>query len=187
MKKVLFLLMLAVTAFTLTACSDSNDSPDSGTIVIWSSGEELQRFVEGFNEIYPNIEVVITVVPNSEFVSKLTPALASGVDAPDLFTGESDYVKYLLETPFWDDLSNYGVEEYTSDMWNYVLSGGTDSNGVIKALSWQASPGSVMYRRDIALEVFGTDEPDDISQLLYSNEKMMQTAATLKASGYKMF
>jgi ABC-type glycerol-3-phosphate transport system substrate-binding protein len=187
MKKVVLFLMLAVAAFSLTACIDDNEDPDSGKIVIWSSGEELGRFVEGFNEIYPDIEVEITVVPNSEFVAKLTPALSSGVDAPDLFTGESDYVKYLVETPFWDDLSNYGVEEYTSDMWDYVLSGGTDSNGVIKALSWQASPGSVMYRRDIALEVFGTDDPEDISQLLYSNQKMLDTAAILKAEGYNMF
>ncbi len=166
---------------------DEEEVPLSGKITIWSSGEELGRFKEGFNEVYPDIEVEITVVPNSEFIAKITPTLSSGQDAPDIFTGESDYVKYLVDSPYWDDLSNYGVDEYTSDIWDYVLSVGTDKNGVVKALSWQASPGSVMYRRDIAQDVFGTDDSAEISALLSSNEKMMEAAATLGDNGIKMF
>lgn len=166
---------------------DEEEAPLSGKITIWSCGEELGRFVEGFNTVYPDITVEITVVPNSEFIAKLTPTLASGQDAPDIFTGESDYVKYLVDSPYWDDLSNYGVDEYTSDVWDYVLSVGTDKTGVVKALSWQASPGSIMYRRDIAQDAFGTDDPAEISALLSSNEKMMEAATTLSDNGIKMF
>lgn len=175
------------TTDTVTEPADAVEEPLSGKINVWSSGEELGRFVEGFNEIYPDITVEITIVPNADFIAKLTPTLSSGQDAPDLFTGESDYVKYLVDSPYWDDLSNYGVDAYTSDIWDYVLSVGTDEAGVIKALSWQASPGSIMYRRDIAKQVFGTDDPDEISELLSSNDKMLEAAATLKENGIKMF
>jgi len=48
----------------------------SGTITVWSSGEELTRFVDGFNAIYPNIKVEVTVVPNSEFLTKLSTAIS---------------------------------------------------------------------------------------------------------------
>ncbi|MDP3447254.1 MAG: extracellular solute-binding protein [Eubacteriales bacterium] len=158
----------------------------SGSITVWSSGEELTRFVEGFNAIYPNIKVEVTVVPNSEFLTKLSTAISGG-EAPDLFTGESDYVKYLVESPYWTDLSQFGVDEYKDNIWEYVLSIGTDSNGVTKALSWQASPGGIIYRRDIAKAVLGTDDPATVGELLGSNAKMMEVAAKMSESGIKMF
>ncbi len=140
----------------------------SGTITVWSSGEALPRFVEGVNAIYPNIKVEVTVVPNSEFLTKLSTAI-SGNEAPDLFTGESDYVKYLVETPYWADLSQFGVDQYKDNIWEYVRNIGTDSKGVIKALSWQASPGGIIYRRDIAKAVLGTDDPATVGEMLNSN------------------
>lgn len=132
----------------------------SGTLEVWSSGEELGRFVEGFQAAYPDVTVNITVVPNEDFVAKLTPTLAGGQGAPDVFTGESDYVKYLVESGFWDDLEGAPYHADTSDMWEYVASVGRDSGGTLRALSWQASPGSVMYRRDMARDVLGTDDPE---------------------------
>lgn len=134
--------------------------------------------MEGFNKLYPDVTVNITVVPNADFIAKLTPTLAGGQGAPDIFTGESDYVKYLVESGFWDDLKGDPYNADTSDVWEYISSVGTDSNGVLRALSWQASPGSVMYRRDMARDVLGTDDPDEVAALLNSNEAMLDVAAT---------
>lgn len=166
---------------------DAEPEALSGTLEIWSSGEELGRFVEGFNAIYPDVTVNITVVPNADFIAKLTPALAAGEDVPDIFTGESDYVKYLVESGFWADLEAEPFNADTSDVWDYVKSVGTDESGVLRALSWQASPGCIMYRRDMALEVLGTDDPAEVSAMLTSNEAMLEVAAKLKEQGIKMF
>lgn len=169
--------------------SEATEETLSGSLKVWSSSEELGRFVEGFSKLYPEITVDIEVVPNADFIAKLTPVISSGQGVPDIFTGESDYVKYLVDSGFWDDLRNepYNVEEYISDIWDYVVSVGTDDSGAIRALSWQASPGSIIYRRDIAKEHLGTDDPVEVSKLLSSNDKMLETAKTLKAGGIKMF
>ncbi len=159
----------------------------SGTLEVWSSGEELGRFVEGFNKLYPDVTVNITVVPNADFIAKLTPTLAGGQGAPDIFTGESDYVKYLVESGYWDDLEAAPYNADTSDVWDYIVTVGTDSTGVLRALSWQASPGSVMYRRDMALKVLGTDDPDQVAAMLTDDAAMLDVAAKLKAEGIKMF
>lgn len=193
MKKRLMamLLILTVAASFIAAgqCvfADSESQELSGTLEVWSSGEELGRFVEGFNALYPDVTVNITVVPNADFIAKLTPTLTGGKGAPDIFTGESDYVKYLVESGYWDDLAAEPYNADVSDVWEYVASVGTDSEGVLRALSWQASPGSVMYRRDIARDVLGTDEPDEIAAMLNSDEAMLDVAAKLKDSGIKMF
>ena len=40
----------------------------------------------------------------------------------------------------------------------------TDSDGNLKGLSWQGCPGTMIYRRDIAKEVFGTDDPAEVQK-----------------------
>lgn len=205
MKKFLTLLLALAMVLSLAACGSGRDAttpaPEdstapaesaepaslSGTLEVWSSGEELGRFVEGFNELYPDVTVNITVVPNADFLAKLTPTLASGQGAPDIFTGESDYVKYLVDSGYWDDLKAEPYNADTSDVWDYVVSVGTDDGGTLRALSFQASPGSIMYRRDIARDVLGTDDPDEVAAMLTDESAMLDVAAKLKESGIKMF
>ena len=156
---------------------------------IWASGEELQRFVEGFNKIYPNIKINITVVPNEEFLSKLTPVISSGQNVPDIFTGESAYVRYLINAGVWDDLSKdpYNCTSQLDGVWDYVKDVGTDDSGAVRALSWQTTPGSVIYRRDLAQEVLGVSEPADVEKLLTSYDAMLEVAAKFKEKGITMF
>jgi ABC-type glycerol-3-phosphate transport system substrate-binding protein len=118
--------------------------------------------------------------------------MASGQGAPDVFTGESDYVKYLVNTSLWDDLTKepYSAGQYLDNIWDYVKSVGTDANGVLKALSWQASPGSIIYRRDIAEKYLGTGDPAKVGEMLTSNEKMLEVAEKIKTGSngaVKMF
>ena len=190
-KGMICMLFVLILTFPLVAqgTKDAGSSgATSGVLNVWSSGEELGRFVENFNKVYPDIEVKITVVPNSDFVAKITPALAGG-QGPDIFTGESDYVKYFVNAGVWQDLRQapYSCDQYTGDMWEYVRSVGTDSSGAVRALSWQASPGSLIYRRDLAQKVLGVSEPADVAKLLQSNQAMLEVAAAFEAQGIKMF
>lgn len=187
MKKVLASLLTL--ALLVSGLGFSLAEELSGKIVVWSSGDELGRFVEGFQKAYPGIEVEVSVIPNADFLAKLEPAIVNNQGAPDVFTGESDYVKYLVETDFWQDLRQepYGVEKYLPDIWDYVAAVGTDSKGAVKALSFQASPGSIIYRRDVAERILGVSEPEDVAQLLTSNEAMLEVAAKMKEGGVKMF
>lgn len=173
----------------VTSAEETEAPPEvlSGTLEIWSSGEELGRFIEGFSKVYPEVTVNITVVPNEDFIAKLTPTLAGGQGAPDIFTGESNYVKYLVESGYWDDLRAAPYNADTSDVWNYIVTVGTDSAGVLRALSWQASPGSIMYRRDMARDVLGSDDPEAVGAMLTDDAGMLEVAAKLKAEGIKMF
>ena len=58
---------------------------------------------------------------------------------------------------------------------------------MLRAISYQACPGSVIYRRDLAKEVFGTDDPDEIAKHFSSFEEIEKTADTLQAKGYCVF
>lgn len=76
-----------------------------------------------------------------------------------------------------DDIS--GQYKYTQEIV-------TDSKGAIKGTSWQATPGLFAYRRSIAKDVLGTDDPDAVQEALSTWEKFNEVAEKAHAKGYKM-
>ncbi len=124
--------------------------------------------VELFNEYYPNITVNITKVPSGEIVEKLETALSAGVGVPDVWVGEQAWVLKWINRDVWENISAdpYNAEEAAVDHFDYVKDLSRDTDGNLRALSWQATPGAIFYRRSMAEEVFGVSEPDDVSALM---------------------
>ncbi len=61
------------------------------------------------------------------------------------------------------------------------------SDGVQRGSTWQCCPGTLVYRRDIAKEVFGTDDPAEVGEKVKDWDTMKETAAQLKEKGYYTF
>ena len=53
-------------------------------------------------------------------------------------------------------------------------------DGVTKAFAYQATPGALFYRRSLAKEYFGTDDPAEIQELLVDFDKFTEAAAVVK-------
>ena len=64
---------------------------------------------------------------------------------------------------------------------------GQDDDGIQRAISYQITPAGIYYRRDIAKEVFGTDDPDEVGKLFKDYPTILETAQTLKDAGYRIF
>lgn len=62
----------------------------------------------------------------------------------------------------------------------------SDANGVVKGVSFQCCPAALSYRRSIAKDVLGTDDPVEVQTLLNSWDKFEAVAADAKAKGYYM-
>jgi len=153
---------------------------DEITLSIWSFTNELEKPIERYQKMYPNIKVEYTIIPSEEYPSKLKPILMSGKNAPDVFTGESAYVKDFVESAFWDDLSKAPYNADVSELVDYQVGMGTDSNGILRAISWQTTPGGFFYRRSIAKEYLGTDDPEEVGKMLFSVNKFIETGRLLK-------
>ncbi|MEM9423414.1 MAG: extracellular solute-binding protein [Spirochaetota bacterium] len=187
MKKQQFLLALLL---LVVACSKSgsgtqktqSEPPQEQEISIWFISDELETngIIKDFNQKYPDIKVNNIIVPNEEYVSKLRTVLRSKKNVPDIFVGEAANVQEWVDTDFWDDLPSYPGAEKIANITPYVRDVGTDRNGIVKALAWQANPGGVYYRRSIMEKFFGVSAPEDISPYFKDMETMLQTAAQLK-------
>ena len=98
-------------------------------------------------------------------------------------------MKQWVNAGYWENLSEdpYNVNELADNYVPYVFDLGKDENGDVRALSWQTTPGGIYYKRSIAKEVLGTDDPDEIGEMLTSMDKVFEVSEKMKEKGYRMF
>jgi len=150
-------------------------------LVVWSFTDELQKMLAYYQKDNPDVKIDFTLVPNDVYQSKLKPVLQSGQGAPDVYTLESAYVKGYVSTGWMGDLTalangpGKNTIQYTKDVV-------TDANGRIHGMSWQATPGAFFYRRSLAKEYLGTDDPAKIQALVSNLKGFVSTAEKLKAA-----
>lgn len=201
----------AASADNTGAASADNSAPEGQVINIYSFNDELRTRITA---VYPEIEstsedgtsstlkdgteIRWIINPNQDGVyqDKLDEALgnqlsASDDDKVDIFAAELDYiVKYTdADIDAAMTLESLGINPDTdlADQYEFTKTVASDQNGVMRASTWQACPGVLVYRRDIAKEVFGTDDPVEIGKKTADWATMKATAEELKAKGYYTF
>lgn len=143
-------------------------------------------------------EIHWIVNPNQDGVyqQKLDEALLKQADAAadekvDIFLSETDYVnKYTdAEADVAMPLVDLGIDPQTdlADQYEFTKVTASDVNGVQRGSTWQCCPGLLVYRRDIAKEVFGTDDPEEIGKKVGDWDTIEATAKELSEKGYFTF
>ena len=214
-KKVFALLLAAVMLLSLAACgggsgSGSGDdgsggSSDSGKTVLnlWAFTDEVPKMVDKFLANNPDFaekyEVKATIIATTDgaYQPALDQALAGGgSDAPDMYCAEAAFVmKYTqgdaahYAAPYEDLGIDVTGDIQAADIAQYSVDIGTrPDDGKVVGLGYQATGGAFIYRRSIAKEVFGTDDPDAIGAAIGAGsngwDKFYEAAETLKGKGY---
>ena len=112
---------------------------------------------------------------------------AAADDKIDLFLVEADYALKYVDTDYTMPIADLGITDADlANQYQYTKDIVTDSNGVLKGVSWQGCPGVLFYNRDAAKEVLGTDDPDEVQKYVSDWDTFNDTAETMKAAGYKM-
>ena len=115
-------------------------------------------------------------------------AAAQADDMIDLFVADGAYLRDYVESAYSLDVTgDIGITaEELADQFPYTQQMATDSKGRLKAVTWQATPGVFAYRKSIAREVLGTDDPKEVQKAVSDWEKFAETAERMKESGYYM-
>jgi len=213
-KAFLSIALAAAMMFGLAACGGgggeeaAEPAAEAGKVLnIWCWNDEFQS---RFNDYYPGVKEVAedkstttledgtvvkwTINPNegSNYQDKLDEALlaqesAAADDKIDIFLVEADYALKYVDSDYTMDVKDLGLtDEDMADQYQYTKDIVTDSNGAIKGTTWQATPGLFAYRRSIAKDVLGTDDPDEVQAALSDWDKFNAVAEQAAAKGYKM-
>lgn len=155
-------------------------SGEKTVLNVWSFTNEINTMAIAFEGKNPNVDVVYTMIPmtNGEYQTKLKAALGTA-DVPDVIALEAAFVKEYVEADFLADLGELMPDAEAAQTYPFVTDVGTN-DGVIKAFAYQATPGAVFYRRSLAKEYFGTDDPAEIQALMSDLDKFVEMAAVVK-------
>ena len=106
----------------------------------------------------------------------------------DLFIADEAYVRDYVESDLaLDVIGDLGITtEELADQFPYTQQIAQDSSGRIKALTWQATPGVFTYRRSIAMDVLGTDDPEKVQEAVADWDRFAQTAEAAGEMDYYM-
>ena len=187
------------------ADTESAEAADEGKILnIYCWNEEfktrLTDHYPGYTEVdgttgtIGDVTVKWNITPSDDnaYQNNLDATLLGQADAAaddkiDIFLIEADYALKYVDTEYTMPIADLGITDADlANQYQYTKDIVTDSNGVLKGLSWQGCPGVMVYSRDVATEVFGTDDPAVIQEKVADWDTFKATAAELAAAGYHM-
>jgi multiple sugar transport system substrate-binding protein len=173
--------VLMVAAMLLAACGPKAAAPAEKTVLnVWSFTNEIQTMAVAFEKTHPDVDVVYTMIPmtNGEYQTKLMATIGTD-EVPDVVALEAAFVKQYVESDFLADLSDLMKYAEEDKVYPFVYEVGT-FDGITKAYSYQATPGALFYRRSLAKEYFGTDDPVEMQKILGDMDKYVAAAAVVK-------
>lgn len=190
----------STTAAVDTTEADLGDSTEQGKVLnIYCWNEEFQsRYMDYFESkgLLPEgvtVNFVITPNENNAYQNALDQALlnqdsAADDDKVDIFLVEADYALKYVESEYTLDVkADIGLAfEDLVGQYQYTKDIVTDSYGNQKGTTWQATPGLFAYRRSVAKDVLGTDDPVEVQKALSDWGKFDAVAAQAADKGYKM-
>jgi len=167
-------------------------------INIYTFTDEVPKMLDKYIASHPDfgytINATIIATTDGLYQPALDQALAAGgKDAPDMYCAESAFVLKYTQ----GDMSSYAAkyadlgidvakETKDADIAQYTIDIGTrPSDGALVGLGYQATGGAFIYRRSLAIDTWGTDDPAVIKDKIGPGwDKFFAAAAELKAKGY---
>ena len=207
-KRKLAGIFLATTMImgTLAGCGDSGNSSTAAkvntdesaqgkvlNIYCWNTEfQDRFKYFEKSGKLPSDVKVNFVVTPNENnaYQNALDAALLKQNDAPadekiDIFLIEADYALKYVDTDYTMAVSDLGITDSDlSKQYQYTKDVVTDSNGVLKGLSWQGCPGVLFYNRDAAKAVLGSDDPSEVQNYVKDWDTFNDTAKKMKDAGY---
>lgn len=178
--------------------TENEPAAESKVIHIWNSyGNDVPFAIAKFKELHPDFGFDIKIseysVSDTGYNNILDPALGGGAaDSPDIYVAyPPDAAKYIkgemsqYAAPYEDlglDINTLLQEASIAD---YMVDFGTNPDGKLVALGFHSTAAAFLYRRSIAKDVWGTDDPLVIRDAIGPGwDKFFEAAEALKSKGY---
>lgn len=171
-------------------------SSPGGTINLYTFTDEVPKMIARYKELNPdfNWEINATIIATTDglYEPALDEALAAG-GSVDMYCAESAFVlKYTqgdmssFAMPYEDLGIDVAGETAAADIAQYTIDIGTrPADGKLVGLGYQATGGAMIYRRSLAKDTWGSDDPATVAAKVGPGwEKFFAAAAELKAKGY---
>jgi lactose/L-arabinose transport system substrate-binding protein len=153
----------------------------SGTITLWGwSYDAMQStgLVDDFQQEYPDIQLDFVKYSSSDTYQNLQLAISAGTGAPDVVQIENSHLAQFVDLGGLLDITDH-VQSYIPLMNAYKWVDAV-KDGKYYAMPWDSGPVVLYYRRDVFKAAGLSDNPDDVSAMVVTWDKYLETCTTIK-------
>jgi multiple sugar transport system substrate-binding protein len=156
------------------------DTSLTGEMTYWTWDAAAPYYAEQFTKKFPNTKVTVNVYP--DYGTKLAQALASGAEVPDVTMIENAFYGREANNPAMEDLgaAPYNALAMRDKFYEFWFDAGIGEDGKLRVVPNSPGMAGNFYRRDIAKELFGTDDPEAVGAKLTDWETVLQLGIQLK-------
>lgn len=172
-KRVLAILAAATMAATTFTVPVFAESEEPVTLTYWGwDSNYYQPLIEAYMESHPNVKIEATATEWGDMLTKAQQALASGSELPTIIPMDITLIGNWKKMGITENLLDYGLD--TSKYNPALIEAATDENGKVVGLFENVCPAGIAYKRDLAKEYFGTDDPDELAEMFSSYDAYIE-------------
>lgn len=146
-----------------------------GTLTMWGWDDAwFEALTTAFQEKYPNVKFEYTPMANGDTLQKYQTAIAAGTELPDVAWAIIDSRAKVFELDMWEDLSAEPYNFDINEVFDYLHPKMVNSKGQVCGIEQCISPAGFAYRKDLAKEYLGTDDPDELEAMFPTWEAFIE-------------
>jgi ABC-type glycerol-3-phosphate transport system substrate-binding protein len=153
----------------------------TGKITLWGwSYDAMQStgLVDDFQKEYPDIQLDFVKYSSTDTYQNLQLAISAGTGAPDVVQIENSHLAQFVDIDGLMDITDR-VQPYIPLMNAYKWVDAV-KDGKYYAMPWDSGPVVLYYRRDVFKAAGLSDVPDDVSAMVATWDKYLETCTTIK-------
>lgn len=143
------------------------------TITYWGwDSDYYEPMFAAYSAEHPNVHFEPTATEWGDMLTKAQQALASGSELPVLLPMDLSLIENWKTMDILDDLTQYGInaDDYADALSVKTLTADGKDIGVVE----NVCPAGIAYKRDLAKEYFGTDDPDELFKIFNSYDAYVE-------------
>lgn len=150
----------------------------------WDSNFYEPMFA-AYTESHPNVHFEPVATEWGDMLTKAQQALASNSELPVLVPMDNALIENWKKMDIMEDLTTLGLNP--ADYSDIYVKKATTTDGKVIGIFENVAPSGIAYKRDMAKQYFGTDDPDELFEIFSSYDAYVEKAADVAADGKFMF
>jgi hypothetical protein len=147
-----------------------------------SENAENVKLIEGAKtSTGAEVNFIVVGTGSGQSANDAYKLLLDAGDDLDLYAVEADFaLNYINDPNTTAPLSDLGFKDSDwANAYKYTLEIGRDTSGVLRGISWQATPGAYAYRTDLAETYLGVKTPAEMQEKVKDWATMTESAKTV--------
>lgn len=161
--------------------------PATITMWGWNPGD-IQKIFDEYSKTYAGDTLNYVTVQQTEAFQKLQTTVSAGLELPDIVPSEIGQRGTMIKLDIWEDLSKAPYNFDSSMVFDYLLPLLKNDRGELVCTPWDITTAALAYKRPIAKQYLGSDDPAEVQKAITSWEDVLNKGKEInQKSGGKVF